>query len=39
VVEGFQKFAAGDKVRPQAWTEADALTGTVDTNQAAQAQR
>jgi membrane fusion protein (multidrug efflux system) len=24
VVEGFQKFAAGDKVRPQIWTEADA---------------
>jgi len=24
VVEGFQKFAAGDKVRPQAWTDADA---------------
>jgi membrane fusion protein (multidrug efflux system) len=24
VVEGFQKFAAGDKVKPQAWTEADA---------------
>ena len=24
VVEGFQKFAAGDKVRPQAWTEAGA---------------
>jgi membrane fusion protein (multidrug efflux system) len=24
VVEGFQKFAAGDKVRPEAWTEADA---------------
>jgi membrane fusion protein, multidrug efflux system len=24
VVEGFQKFVAGDKVRPQAWTEADA---------------
>src|SRR6478735_3560214 len=39
VVEGFQKFAAGDKVRPQAWAEADALTGTVDTNQAAQAHR
>jgi len=40
VVEGFQKFAAGDKVRPQAWTEADASTGTVDANQAsAQAQR
>jgi membrane fusion protein (multidrug efflux system) len=39
VVEGFQKFAAGDKVRPQAWTEADASTGTVDANQAAQARR
>jgi membrane fusion protein, multidrug efflux system len=39
VVEGFQKFAAGDKVRPQIWTEADASTGTVDANQAAQAQR
>ena len=24
VVEGFQKFAAGDKVRPQSWAEADA---------------
>lgn len=24
VVEGFQKFAAGDKVRPQSWTEAEA---------------
>ena len=24
VVEGFQKFAAGDKVKPQSWTEADA---------------
>jgi membrane fusion protein (multidrug efflux system) len=24
VVEGFQKFVAGDKVRPQAWTQADA---------------
>jgi membrane fusion protein, multidrug efflux system len=23
VVEGFQKFAAGDKVRPEAWTEAN----------------
>jgi membrane fusion protein (multidrug efflux system) len=25
VVEGFQKFAAGDKVKPQSWTEADAV--------------
>jgi hypothetical protein len=24
VVEGFQKFVAGDKVRPQAWTAAEA---------------
>jgi len=28
VVEGFQKFAPGDKVKPQAWAEADA---TIDT--------
>ena len=27
VVEGFQKFAAGDKVKPQPWTEADATAG------------
>jgi membrane fusion protein, multidrug efflux system len=40
VVEGFQKFAAGDKVRPQAWTEAaDASAGTQDDKHAAQAQR
>jgi membrane fusion protein (multidrug efflux system) len=26
VVEGFQKFAAGDKVRPENWTEAEAST-------------
>jgi membrane fusion protein, multidrug efflux system len=36
VVEGFQKFAAGDKVRPRAWTEADA---SPDGKRAAQAQR
>jgi len=24
VVDGFQKFAAGDKVKPQGWDEADA---------------
>jgi membrane fusion protein (multidrug efflux system) len=29
VVEGFQKFVAGDKVRPQAWTEADASAGAA----------
>jgi len=36
VVEGFQKFAAGDKVKPQAWAEADA---SADAKQTAQAQR
>jgi len=40
VVEGFQKFAAGDKVRPQSWTEADA-SGDLATGATppAQAQR
>jgi membrane fusion protein (multidrug efflux system) len=38
VVEGFQKFAAGDKVRPQAWAEADASAAS-DAKQTAQAQR
>jgi membrane fusion protein (multidrug efflux system) len=40
VVEGFQKFAAGDKVRPQAWAEADASADVGrDAKLAAQAQR
>jgi membrane fusion protein, multidrug efflux system len=40
VVEGFQKFAAGDKVRPQAFTEAaDASIGGQVENKAAQALR
>jgi membrane fusion protein, multidrug efflux system len=38
VVEGFQKFAAGDRVRPQSWAEADAsadaVTGSTLTTQA-----
>jgi membrane fusion protein (multidrug efflux system) len=38
VVEGFQKFAAGDRVRPQAWAEADASTGS-DPKSTAQALR
>jgi membrane fusion protein (multidrug efflux system) len=31
VVEGFQKFAVGDKVRPVMWAEADAtdVTGAL----------
>ncbi|RZN31318.1 efflux RND transporter periplasmic adaptor subunit [Bradyrhizobium sp. Leo121] len=40
VVEGFQKFAAGDKVRPQAFTEAaDASIVVPGENKAAQALR
>jgi membrane fusion protein, multidrug efflux system len=40
VVEGFQKFAAGDKVRPRAWAEADASADVGrDAKLAAQAQR
>jgi len=30
VVEGFQKFAAGDKVKPQSWEEADAATSAIE---------
>ncbi len=40
VVEGFQKFAAGDKVRPQAWREADASSTVIPTtNLTAEANR
>jgi membrane fusion protein (multidrug efflux system) len=40
VVEGFQKFAAGDKVKPQAWTEADARAdGVPDAHPTMQARR
>ncbi|MEN3348933.1 MAG: rane fusion protein multidrug efflux system [Bradyrhizobium sp.] len=39
VVEGFQKFAAGDKVRPQAWGDVDAAATPSDTQQAAHAVR
>ncbi len=40
VVEGFQKFAAGDKVRPRAWAEADASADAAPDNKlAAQTQR
>jgi membrane fusion protein (multidrug efflux system) len=37
VVEGFQKFAAGDKVRPLAFTEADASADTAMARQTKQA--
>jgi membrane fusion protein (multidrug efflux system) len=40
VVEGFQKFAAGDKVKPAVWTEADASVGALpDAGQIQQARR
>jgi membrane fusion protein, multidrug efflux system len=39
VVEGFQKFAAGDKVRPQLLTEADAAADFASAKPSAQAQR
>jgi len=39
VVEGFQKFAAGDKVRPQAWREIDAAAAQSDSQQTAHAAR
>ncbi len=34
VVDGFQKFAPGDKVKPQSWTEADASADAGQTTQA-----
>ncbi|WP_092227302.1 efflux RND transporter periplasmic adaptor subunit [Bradyrhizobium sp. Gha] len=34
VVEGFQKFAAGDKVKPQSWSEAEASADVRHTQQA-----
>ena len=34
VVEGFQKFAAGDKVKPMSWAQADAWAETKPTIEA-----
>lgn len=39
VVEGFQKFTAGDKVRPQAWVEAAEASNDAVTSQTAVVQR
>ncbi|KWV54094.1 RND transporter [Bradyrhizobium macuxiense] len=40
VVEGFQKFAAGDKVRPHLWQQVDASAGAAtDAQQAAHVER
>jgi membrane fusion protein (multidrug efflux system) len=37
VVDGFQKFAPGDKVRPRAWIDADASVGSLPDGQTTQA--
>ena len=39
VVEGFQKFAAGDKVRPMLLTEADASADTAVARRTTRAHR
>jgi membrane fusion protein (multidrug efflux system) len=39
VVEGFQKFVAGDKVRPQSWFEAADASNNTITSQSATVQR
>jgi membrane fusion protein, multidrug efflux system len=39
VVDGFQKFVPGDKVKPKAWIDADAATGTTAAAQPLQASR
>ena len=39
VVEGFQKFAAGDKVRPMAFTEGDEAADTAAARKTTQAHR
>jgi membrane fusion protein (multidrug efflux system) len=39
VVEGFQKFVAGDKVKPLIWTDAADASNDVVTSQTAAAQR
>ena len=39
VVDGFQKFVPGDKVKPKAWIDADASVGTIPGAPATQAAR
>jgi membrane fusion protein, multidrug efflux system len=39
VVDGFQKFVAGDKVKPKAWVDADASTGAIAAAQPLQVSR
>ena len=37
VVDGFQKFVPGDKVKPKSWTDADASVGSIPGAPATQA--
>ena len=39
IVDGFQKFVPGDKVKPKAWIDADASVGSVSGAPATQAAR
>jgi membrane fusion protein (multidrug efflux system) len=39
VVDGFQKFVPGDKVKPKAWIDADASVGSITSAPATQAAR
>jgi len=39
VVDGFQKFVPGDKVKPKAWIDADASVGTIPDAASAQSAR
>ena len=39
VVDGFQKFVPGDKVKPKAWIDADASVGSISDSPTAQASR
>ena len=39
VVDGFQKFVPGDKVKPKSWIDADASVGSISDSPATQASR
>jgi membrane fusion protein (multidrug efflux system) len=39
VVDGFQKFVPGDKVKPKSWIDADASVGSISNSPATQASR
>ena len=39
IVDGFQKFVPGDKVKPKSWIDADASVGSISNSPATQASR